>query len=127
MRKKPYYLTSLAAILFFIAAQVTVQAQQAPIQHLTPDDVNLKGEDFFNLYRGTNQQEKEKVQLYLLGVLDATEGKVWCQYSQLQTITLQEFVFEYFKKLPHEQLTLRASDLIEAAMVKNFPCKGGNR
>ncbi|WP_051916589.1 MULTISPECIES: Rap1a/Tai family immunity protein [unclassified Serratia (in: enterobacteria)] len=126
MQKKTYYLTSLATILFFIAAQVPVQAQQTIIQHLTPDNVNLKGEDFFKLYRGTNQQEKEKAQLYLLGVLDATEGKVWCQYSQLQIITLQEFVFEYFKKLPQEQLKLRASDLIEAAMVKDFPCKGGH-
>ncbi|MEW7000802.1 hypothetical protein M8494_06210 [Serratia ureilytica] len=36
----------------------------------------------------------------MLGVLDATEGKSWCQYSQLQTVTLQEFVFEFFNKLP---------------------------
>lgn len=127
MGKSHFYLTSLAAILCFMAVQPPVQAQQAPVQHLTPDDVNLSGADFFNLYRGTDRQEKEKAQLYLLGVLDATEGKSWCQYSQLQTITLQEFVFEYFKKLPQEQLTRRASQLIEAAMVKNFPCKGGSQ
>ncbi|WP_071882774.1 Rap1a/Tai family immunity protein [Chania multitudinisentens] len=126
MRRAHLYLASLA-LLCLTVAPVPVLAQQTPLQHLTPDDVNLQGDDFFRLYRGADRQEKEKAQLYMLGVLDATEGKTWCQYSQLQTITLREFVFEYFKKLPQEQLKHRASDLIEAAMVTNFPCKQGNR
>lgn len=127
MKKKHLYRASLIATLCFATVQTTGLAQQTSVLHLTPDNVNLKGEDFFKLYRGENQQEKEKAQIYMLGVMDTTEGKSWCQYNQLQTITLREFVFEYFKNLPQEQLNKRASTLIEAAMIKNFPCKGSNQ
>jgi len=60
--------------------------------------------------------------LYLLGVLDATEGKGWCDYQTLKSGTLQEVVFSYFKKLSPERLQERASRLIEKALA-NHHCK----
>ncbi|MEE4481702.1 Rap1a/Tai family immunity protein [Serratia ficaria] len=124
MNRKRFYLASLLAVACSIGTMPSAVAEHAPKQHLTSDDVNLPGADFFRLYRSADKQEKEKARIYLLGVLDATEGRSWCQYSQLQTVTLQEFIFEYFNKLPAERLHERASHLIEETLKTRFPCKG---
>ncbi len=113
MKTKRFYLASLLAVVCSLSAAPPAFAEQASIAHLTSDDVNLPGSDFFRFYRSADKQEKEKARIYLLGVLDATEGKSWCQYSQLQTVTLQEFVFEFFNKLPAARLHERAAPLID--------------
>ena len=125
MKTKRFYLASLLAVVCSLSAAPPAFAEQTSIAHLTSDDVNLPGSDFFRFYRSADKQEKEKARIYLLGVLDATEGKSWCQYSQLQTVTLQEFVFEFFNKLPAARLHERAALLIEEALATRFPCKGG--
>lgn len=88
------------------------------------DAVALSGRDFFKTFQQRDRAEREKALLYLLGVLDATEGKVWCDYRRLKTVTLQEFVFEYFRRLPAARLDDRASRLIEEALSRKFPCGG---
>ena len=90
---------------------------------LSSDQVNLTAETFFSEFTSKTESDREKAKLYLLGVQDITEGKSWCGYKTLKTITLQEFVFEYFKKLPPARMKERASNLIEEALHKSFPCK----
>jgi hypothetical protein len=93
-------------------------------QPLTSDSVNLSGRDFFRAYASRDKPESEKARLYMLGVTDSGEGRVWCDYRRFETATLQEFVYEYFKKLPERRLDERASTLIQEALKINFPCKG---
>jgi Rap1a immunity proteins len=87
------------------------------------DSINLRADVFFNNLTSQTDQVRERAQLFLLGVQDATEGKSWCGYRAFKTITLREDVYEYFKKLPHERLSERASVIIEEALHKNYPCK----
>jgi hypothetical protein len=101
-----------------------VHAEQTNIQSLGSDSVNLSGRDFFRSYSSPDKPESEKARLYMLGVTDSSEGRVWCDYKHFETATLQEFVYEYFKKLPERQMDERASRLIEEALKTNFPCKG---
>ncbi len=85
--------------------------------------VNVSGQDFYRFLRSKDPQEKERAQLYMVGVWDSTEGKTWCEFSHYKSITLQETVHGYFKRLPEARLGERASHLIEEALVKNHPCK----
>lgn len=85
--------------------------------------VNVSGQDFYRFLRSKDPQEKERAQMYMVGVWDSTEGKTWCESSQYKSITLQETVHGYFKRLPEARLGERASKLIEEALVKNHPCK----
>ena len=56
---------------------------------------------------------EKNVELYLLGVMDATEGKSWCNYQTYKTITLRERIYEAFKKPRKYQFNNRAATVIE--------------
>lgn len=92
---------------------------------VTQDSVNLSAQKFLAEFAHPSPQRRANARLYTLGVLDATEGKSWCSYKQLSTATLNEFVFEHFKKQKPEQLRQRASVVIEEALRNAFPCKAG--
>lgn len=112
-------ITSLYASLLCSNA-VADQYQTGPI---TEDRVNLTGAEFLPEFVNKSLERRTAARLYLLGVLDSSEGKTWCSYSQLKTVTINEFVFEYLKKQSAEKLKLRASDLIQEALHNSFPCK----
>jgi hypothetical protein len=101
-----------------------VNAEQPSIRPLGSDSVNLSGRDFLRSYSSRDKPESERARLYMLGVTDSSEDRVWCDYKHFETATLQEFVYEYFKKLPERRLDERASRLIQEALKTNFPCKG---
>ncbi|PUA28869.1 MAG: hypothetical protein B0W54_10675 [Cellvibrio sp. 79] len=96
--------------------------QSQPIA-ITEDRVNLTGAEFLPEFISKSPERRIAARLYMLGVLDSTEGKVWCSYDQLKTVTINDFVFEYLKKQSAEKLKLRASDLIQEALHNSFPCK----
>ncbi len=98
-------------------------ANQHQTAAINEDRVNLTGAEFLPEFVNKSPERRTAARLYLLGVLDSSEGKTWCGYSQLKTVTINEFVFEYLKKQPAEKLKLRASDLIQEALHTSFPCK----
>lgn len=120
-------LTAIAALVFLLATPTTrADGMVTPVPGtspaLTSDSVNLSGKDFFRAYANPDRQVSERARLYMLGVSDAGEGRVWCGYKRFSTATLQEFVYEYFRKLPEGRLNERASTLIQEALKSNFPC-----
>lgn len=90
---------------------------------ITADNVNLSAEFFFKEWSSDDKQANARAGLYLLGVADSTEGKTWCGYKGIKTVTMNEYVFLHFKKLPQEKMKQRAAAVIEDALTKNFPCK----
>ena len=98
-------------------------ADSSPSSVITYDSINLSAADFLPNFISQSTEKREAARLYLLGVLDSTEGKTWCSYSQIKTVTINEFVFEYLRKQSAEKLKARASTLIEEALTNHFPCK----
>ena len=88
---------------------------------LTNQNVNITGEQFLASWNNkTNERERIKADMYLLGVLDATEGKLWCGYHRLKSISIHESVTLFFENLPPDRLHKeRASHLIIEAMTTN--------
>ena len=66
--------------------------------------------------------ERMNAELYLLGVMDTTEGKAWCDYRTFKTVTLRERIFEEFKKLKNNQFDKRASSVIDEILSQRYPC-----
>jgi len=92
--------------------------------NITTNSVNLKAGDFFKSYISTKSKERERAELYLLGVMDSTEGRMWCDYKTFKTITLRERIFEEFKKIEqHNRFDERASVVIEEILNKRYPCR----
>lgn len=112
----------LVAFIFSASTSVSADATPNPARSkISFDSVNLSAEDFFRAYFSDDQ--KENVLFYLLGVLDTTEGKVWCNYKSFKTITLRENIFEYIKALSPERSKERASAIIAEVLYRDFPCR----
>lgn len=98
----------------------------SPTQSIIIENTNLSARDYFRALMSSSVEERRYAELYFLGVLDATEGNVWCDYKTYKTITLDSMVFSELKKLNEQQLAQRASTVISNILKKKFPC-GGNR
>ncbi len=69
--------------------------------------------------------QRRLAEMYLIGVLDSTEGKVWCGYDVALPGSIQEQVYIGFKKMDVGLADKRASDVIAAILSKKLPCKEG--
>lgn len=131
MKRMRFFLTVTASTIFLTSFLVSANPDSSQLlirdqKSLWPENVNLTGDKFLQAWTSkSNEQERLKADMYLLGVLDATEGKSWCNYQTLKTITLQEIIYSYFKKLPQVRLDERAASLIEEALTHNHSCKNG--
>lgn len=90
-------------------------------------DVNMSAQRFADAwFSKTNERERIKADMYLLGVLDTTEGKTWCGYNRLLPSSIHENLYSYFENLTAEKGKLRASKVISDAMTELMPCKKRN-
>ena len=92
-------------------------------QRLFIDNINLTAEDFFAAYMSQAVEERRYAELYLLGVLDATEGIGWCDYRTFKTTTLGEEIFAGFKALEPARLKARAAHVIADILARRFSCR----
>lgn len=91
---------------------------------LTGFDVNMSSERFVNAwFSKTNERERIKAEMYLLGVMDATEGKIWCGYQRLLPSSAHENLSSRFANLTPQERKTRALSLIIASLAAIFPCK----
>lgn len=112
----------IVALLVAVFSSPVAADGVAEGDRLTVDSVNMQAEQFFKAYMSNDARERENAELYLLGVMDATEGKSWCDYRTFKTITLRERIFEEFKKLNDRQLRQRASTAIQDILSRRYPC-----
>jgi hypothetical protein len=90
---------------------------------ITVNSVNLTGVQFLKSYMSGCADEERSADLYLLGVMDATEGEAWCDYHTIKSVSLREFIFEKLKKMDASQLKERASKVLEVLLHQAFPCR----
>ncbi len=110
-----------SAVFLSVILSSCVQAEIKKMP-ITEDSVNLSARVFLNEFVSQDEGARKVARLYLLGVMDATEGRAWCDYKKLSTATLNEFIFEYMKKSTPIQLERRASAVIEDSLHASFPC-----
>lgn len=116
----------LIIVLLVMSAPVSYandNATPSDLQLLARDgvmsnSVNLTAKQFLKSYTSDHADERRSAELYLLGVLDATEGKSWCDYKTFKPGTLRGRIFEGFKKLESRRLNERASKVIEDILIQ---------
>ena len=110
------------SLLVSLSSAVESAQRSAEPDRITVDSVNLTAQHFFKSFMSDVPDERKNAELYLLGVMDVTEGKSWCDYRTFKTITLRERIFEEFKKLDSGQFNERASKVIENILSQRYPC-----
>ena len=91
---------------------------------LTGYDFNLSAARFASAWLSkTNERERIKADMYLLGVVDASEGKAWCKGHPVLPNTVHEFLYSRFAHLSEQESKQRASEIITDAMGELSPCQ----
>jgi len=93
---------------------------------LAGEQVIRQGEDIFvpNLslkhfqvsYRSKDVKEQSAAYTFLLGVSDATEGKIWCGYHYLKSGTVLEIIYSEWKKVDPSRYDERAAYVISGIL-----------
>jgi hypothetical protein len=127
-RGRAFVLRSLFCVWAAVVASVALANQPKDIQvapdspHLGFDRVNVSVDRFLAALAHSDPIERERANHYLLGVMDTTEGRVWCSYRILKSISVREIVYYELGRLPAERRKDRAAKAIEEALQKTNPC-----
>lgn len=108
-----------------IYAEITgVKVGANPQQRLIIENLNLSGEKFFTAYMSKDVQQRQLAEMYLAGVLDSGENKLWCGYRIALPHSLQEVIYLGFKNQSPESLNRRASEIINEVLASKLTCRG---
>ncbi len=122
--KKSSILSLLFVLSLFSSASAGEQVAHPYNDYgITTNSVNLSAQGFFNSYISKSPKDRERAELYLLGVMDSAEGELWCDYKTFKTTTLRERIFEGFKNIEKNKLSNRASTVIKEILNQRYPCR----
>ena len=114
-------LSGCSSDIYAGAAGVKVGAN--PQQRLIIENLNLSGTTFFVSYMSKDVQQRQLAEMYLAGVLDAGEGKLWCGYNIALPSSLQEVIYLGFKNQSPKSLNRRASEVINETLASKLSCR----
>jgi hypothetical protein len=92
-------------------------------QNLFINNNNLTVKNFWFTYTSESAEVRRYAEMYMLGVVDAAEGKSWCSYRKLKTISINETIFSDLKPLVEVKKNERAAYVITDILSKKFPCR----
>ena len=79
--------------------------------------------EFWAAYMSKDVKQRRFAEMYLVGVLDSSEGHVWCGYEQVKGGSIQELLYRKLSQEKEESMALRASHLITDILADSLPCK----
>lgn len=88
---------------------------------------NLSLKRFMEYYSSPKPVEQNIANAFLLGVVDATEGKIWCDYRLLKTVSIEDFLSSRLKETSRSMANERAAYVISHILEKAFPCQKETR
>ncbi len=92
-------------------------------QRMSSQSLSLTTESFFKAYMSKDIEQRRLAEMYVIGVIDASESVSWCGYGVASPDAIQEQVYiglKYsLKKTPNE----RASTAIKSKLEELLPCK----
>jgi hypothetical protein len=92
-------------------------------QNIFFNNNNLTVKNFWSTYTSESAEVRRYAEMYMLGVVDAAEGKSWCSYRNFKTITISEAILSGLEPLVEVKKNERAAYVITDILSKKFPCK----
>jgi len=78
-------------------------------------------------YKSNGMEERSTAYAFLLGVVDATEGKTWCGYYRFKSITVREVVYSDLRDIDPSRYDERAAYVVSRIIENRLPlCKKEN-
>ncbi len=115
-----------AALILSSCSSIEVNAIQLPVdekQRAFVINLNTNSQVLYDAYMSTDVKQRRLAEMYVAGVLDSTEGVIWCNYNVASPSAIQEQVFVGLKSTIQNSPDLRASKAITSNLKKLLPCK----
>ncbi len=125
MRPKSIKIFMLSFVLGVFSGTAYSGGISVPLQateRLLIKNTNLSARDFWESYMSKDVEQRRLAEMYLIGVLDASEGNFWCSYSAALPGSIQELLYLDFKEKGFNSKK-RASKFIVNSLSKRLPCK----
>ncbi|MEM8798993.1 MAG: Rap1a/Tai family immunity protein [Pseudomonadota bacterium] len=94
-----------------------------PDQSLTSTNLNLSTERFLRAYFAEDLEQRRFAEMYLAGILDASEGVQWCSYSRALPHILEEMAISSLQEAMQKRPQDRAARAIVSKIQSTFPCE----
>lgn len=120
----------LAAVVLVMTLTSCVSADEGKLdvpfsdtQRLITVNRDISTENLFSVYMGSDVAQRRLAEMYVVGVLDTSEGTIWCGYEKVSPDGIQEQVLQALKSGLETMPKARASDAIKARFTDLFSCK----
>jgi hypothetical protein len=95
-----------------------------PTQRLIGSAVGMTVETLFQAYMSAQPEQRRLAEMYVVGVLDSSEGESWCGYQEVGSPDgLQEQIYLALKRAVQEAPKARASSVIKSRLTNLLACK----
>ena len=92
-------------------------------QRLIAGNMSMTTERFMSAYMGKDLNQRRLAEMYLVGVIDSTEGDQWCNFSVVSPNAIQEQAYNGLKEALKKEPSIRASHAIISKLNKFLPCR----
>lgn len=89
---------------------------------VSPNTANITIEQLLVEMAEPAPQRSDAIDMYLLGIFDATEGRGWCDYRRFKLGTLRSEVYSALRSMQGAALQQRAAPAVIAVLAQRFPC-----
>ena len=120
---------SISLLTLFLLSSCAIAENQAihipsdNSQRLISQNLSMTTENFMTLYMSDNVNHRRLAEMYLVGVIDSSEGKTWCGFNIASPNAIQEQAYLGLKETLKSKPSTRASKSIISKLNKLLPCK----
>lgn len=123
MKKILVYISLFVASVLQVACANPIVIPSSENQRLIAQNLSITTKLFMDAYMSPNIEQRRFAEMYLIGVIDSTEGSVWCGYSIASPGAIQEQAYIGLKGTLERSPDVRASVAIVSKLKELLPCK----
>lgn len=123
MKKINVLLAAITLSSCSVASEKSIVVQEGEGERLIAENLSMTSDSLFKAYMSSNVELRRFAEMYVVGVLDSTEGKSWCGYKIASPNAIQEQVYAALKTAAGTSPKMRASTVIESHLMNLLPCK----
>ncbi|QLE84478.1 hypothetical protein FLM48_04860 [Shewanella sp. Scap07] len=117
------YLPVIAVLLMQTACAANLVVPKSDTQRMISQNLDMSTKSFMEVYMGANLEQRRLAEMYLVGVIDSTEGRIWCGYGAASPSAIQEQAYIGLKNTLNAKPDERASKAIVSRLKELLPCK----
>lgn len=92
-------------------------------QRLVASNLSMTAESFFKAYMSTDIEQRRLAEMYVVGVIDSSEGDSWCGFRIASPDAIQEQVYVALKRAFETSPEERAATAIISHLNQILPCQ----